>query len=324
MPKMETPNRPDHQWLAFVTVLPTNDPASRMLVMRTLESMGSAVLRDGVYLLPDSTSCRGSLTHLGEHVKRLNGTSHLLAITAQSPEQQQYFHRLFDRSAQYDEMIKSVQGLRAAYGVSEPGSISKVLGKLRRDFEALGELDFFPSAIRQRAEEALKTCEREIHALMFPKGSENSSSLRPRNRAAGNTWATKVPLLADRLASAWLIRRFIDTEAAFLWLDKGKDCPQSAIGFGFENAEYSNSSTEITFEALLKSFGLNGDLNLVKIANLIRHLEGSGPVVSEAAGVETLLLGARRRAVNEDDLLSESAKTFDLLYEAYSDRAKKQ
>ena len=69
---------PDSRWLVYVASLPTDDPAARMRVLRTLESLGCAVLREGVYLLPDNPVNRQGLQRLSEHMTRINGSAHLL------------------------------------------------------------------------------------------------------------------------------------------------------------------------------------------------------------------------------------------------------
>jgi hypothetical protein len=78
----------------------------------------------------------------------------------------------------------------------------------------------------------------------------------------------------------------------------------------------------VTFEELLTGFGLDGNATLVKIGGLVHYLDTGGTPVAEAAGVETLLQGARRRSTNDDELFRESEKTFDLLYEAYVETPK--
>ena len=162
--------------------------------------------------------------------------------------------------------------------------------------------------------------ETKVHELMFPEdaGPSPSAGVARANRTYFRRgWATRKPLFSDRLASAWLIRRFIDPEAVLVWLDKGRDPPVSAVTFGFDGATFRNSRSRVTYEELLASFKLDKDPALMKIGRLVHALEEGGARVAEAAGVETLLAGARRRATTDDELLAESEKTFDLLYEAY-------
>ena len=130
-------------------------------------------------------------------------------------------------------------------------------------------------------------------------------------------WATRRPLFVDRLASAWLIRRFIDAEATLVWLDKGTPCPATAVGFGFPGAPFQNTRSRVTFEELLVQFRLEDNPGLSRIGTLVHALVAGDNPAPEATGVETMLAGAKRRAANDDELLAESEKTFDLLYESY-------
>jgi hypothetical protein len=305
------------RWLVFVASLPTDDPAVRMRVLRTLESLGCAVLREGAYLLPDNRATRQGLTRLSEYVGRLSGSAHVLSVTAIDAVQAGAFRALFDRSAKYEELVKTVEGLHSGFGISDPSAIARVLNKQRREFDAISALDFFPSASRERAARALAETEAQVRRLMFPDAPRQD---RPAQSAANylkRTWATRKPLWADRLASAWLIRRFIDPEAKIVWLDKSQDCPAAAVSFAYEGASFANSRNRVTFEELLAGFGLDRNPTLVKIGLLVHYLDAGGTPVAEAAGVETLLQGARRRSGTEDELFRESEKTFDLLYEAY-------
>jgi hypothetical protein len=306
------------RWLAYVATLPTDDPAARMRILRTLESLGCAMLRDGVFLLPDTPEARQGLTSLSDHVARINGTAHLLAVTSLDEAQTQQFLGLFDRTHKYAELIKTVESLKTAFGFSDPGSIMRVLQKHNREYKIISSLDFFPSESKEHAARALAEAEQALHGLMFPQtqnkgGSADATGKQYFQRA----WATRKPLWADQLASAWLIRRFIDPEATLTWLEKNQECPAEVTGYAFDGATFCNSDDKVTFEKLLASFKLEQNAALVRIGRLIHALDAGGTQVAEAAGVQTLLQGALRRSESEEQLLAETEMTFDLLYEAY-------
>ena len=305
------------RWLVTVTQLPTEDPAGRMRMLRTLESLGAAVMREGVYLLPDTQDNRHALERLAQYVAQNAGSASVLRVDAADEAQQAQLKRYFDRSARYDELTKNIHSLRVGFGVSDASAIARVLHKQRRDFEAVAALDFFPNEARARTERALEEAEAEVRALLFPApaGAAAHGAEPPQRR----TWATRRPLWADRLACAWLIRRFIDSEAKLVWLDKGAACPEGALGYGFEGARFANSEARVTFEQMLGHFGLAAHAALGRIGAIVHFLEVRGTPVPEAAGVQTLLQGAVRRAASDDELLREAEKTFDLLYEAYAD-----
>ena len=306
------------RWLVTVTRLPTEDPAARMRMLRTLESLGTAVLREGVYVLPDTTDNRRALERLARYVAQNAGVASVLRVDASDDAQQEQLKRLFDRSARYDELTKTIESLRVGFGVSDASALARVLHKQRREFEAIAALDFFPTSARDRAVQALAEAESAVKELLFPVQAKDASAAG--EALQGRSWATRRPLWADRLACAWLIRRFVDPDAKLQWLDKGAACPAETIGYGFEGARFTNSEARVTFEQMLASLGLAGNNALARIGGIVHFLEVRGTPVPEAAGVQTLLQGASRRAANEDELLREAEKTFDLLYDAYSDQ----
>jgi hypothetical protein len=308
-------------WLLCVANLGTEDASSRMRVLRTLESLGAAALREGVYLLPDSPMNRQALDSLAEYVSRGPGSAQVFETRARTPEQQQALRGLFDRTARYEELIKTVESLKIGYGHSDPSAISRVLHKQRRELEAIAALDFFPSPALERARAALAEGEAGVRKLLFP--AQAGAALDPQERLLRRTWATRKPLWADRLACAWLIRRFIDPEASIVWLEKGQEPPKGALSFAFDGAQFANSEERVTYEEMLARLELEKNAALSRIGGIVHFLEVRGNPVAEAAGVQTLLQGAVRRAENENELLGEAEKTFDLLYEAYYEPPKR-
>ena len=316
-----SPGAAEPRWLLCVASMPADDPATRMRVLRTLESLGTTVLREGVYLLPETEANRQSLETLAEYIVKTHGAAHVLRVSAASPAQHEAFTRLFDRSARYEDLIKTVESLSIGYGQSDPGAIARVLHKQRREFEAIAALDFFPTRTRELAQAALAKADAAVRRLLFPAGPQ--LGFGAGEKLLGRTWATRKPLWADRLACAWLIRRFIDPEARLLWLDRSATPPVDAIGFGFESAHFTNSEHRVTYEQMLASLKLGDNPALAKIGSIVHFLEIGGTTVPEAAGVQTLLQGALRRSPSEHGLLGEVEKTFDLLYEAYFEPAKR-
>jgi hypothetical protein len=157
--------------------------------------------------------------------------------------------------------------------------------------------------------------------LLFPSARRQPEEAREQLHR--RTWATKRSPWADRLACAWLIRRFIDPEGTVYWMDKTQDCPEGMVGFAYDGAQFGNSSSKITFEVMLEKFGRQNDTALTKIGSIVHFLEVRDTPVPEAAGVQTLLQGAQRRSISDEELLLEAEKTFDLLYEAYFEAPRK-
>jgi hypothetical protein len=302
-------------WLVTVTQLPTEDPDARMRVLRTLESLGTAVMREGVYVLPDTPENRRALDALSEYIAKSAGNAQVLRVAAASAAQQSALEGLFDRTARYEELIKTVKSLRVGFGQTDPHAIARVLQKQRRDFEAIAALDFFPAQARKRAEQALAKADREVQQLLST--SSQPAAFGTSEKLHGRKWATRKPAWADRLACAWLVRRFIDPEAKLIWLEKGAQPPSGALGFAYDGAHFPASAGRVAYEEMLAKLDLGRNPALGKIASIVHFLEIGGVAVPEAAGVQTLLQGAMRRSSSPQELVVEAEKTFDLLYEAY-------
>ena len=309
-------------WLLVVATLPTEIPAVRMRVLRTFETLGAAVMRDGVFLLPETPANRQAVDRLIEYINGNAGNAQALRAAPLDSAQYVTFRRLFDRSARYEELTKTVNSLKVGFGLADPSAISRVLHNQRREFDAIAALDFFPTPARDQAQAALIAAESEVRELMFP--AQTLPGARTSEKFLGRLWVTRRPLWADRLACSWLIRRFIDPEASIAWLEKSDPCSPEALGFGFEGARFANTGNRITFEEMLAQLDMEKNAALVKIGGIVRFLEvRGGTSVPEAAGVQTLLQGALRRSESDDELLGEAEKTFDLLYEAYCEPMKK-
>jgi len=302
-------------WLVAVTQLPTEDPDARMRVLRTLESLGTAVMREGVYVLPDTPENRRALEALTEYIAKSAGNAQVLRVSAASAAQQSSLERLFDRTARYEELIKTVKSLRVGFGHSDPHAIARVLQKQRRDFEAIAALDFFPAQPRKRAEQALAKAQAEVQQLLAT--SSQPAVFGAAEKLQRRSWATRKPAWADRLACAWLIRRFIDPEAKVMWLEKSEPPPSGALGFAYDGAHFTANAGRVAYEEMLAKLDLGRNPALAKIASIVHFLEIGGTAVPEAAGVQTLLQGALRRSSSPQELVAEAEKTFDLLYEAY-------
>jgi hypothetical protein len=193
------------------------------------------------------------------------------------------------------------------------------MAKQRREFEEISALDFFPSDARSSAEATLVQAEAKLQALAFASSTGNPSTDKHRGAYRKRLWVSRKPLWIDRIACAWLIKRFIDVESSLAWIEKDGPVPSSSITFGFDGANFSDGQGESTFQKLVRNFELAGDASLSKFSMLIQSVSSGELRVPEAAGVEILIEGARRRALNADDFFKECEKTLDLLYEAYSD-----
>mgnify|MGYP001601287857 CR=1 FL=1 len=302
------------EWLALVVSLPATNATLRMRLWRATKALGCAVLRDGVYLLPAGRGLRQALRMHVEEVKQGGGSAYLLNVANPSAEEKTDFQGLFDRSEEYRKLMDRVGEFSAAIGTLDATAGRRQLKTLWRDFEALVALDYFPRTGKVQADALLAEAEAAFLASLTagePRAAMGVVTPRAAADYQGRLWATRRHLWVDRMASAWLIRRFIDPQARFLWLEQPEDCPPEALGFDFDGAEFTHVGQRVTFEVLLASFGLESDPALIKLAALVHCLDVGGLPVAEAAGLEMVLGGLRASLPDDDALLAAAGGVFD-------------
>jgi hypothetical protein len=311
---------PAQAWLMLITNLPGKNQTLRMRLWRALKAAGAGLLRDGVYVLPHSPNSRKLFEEQAQEIVSGGGTGYVVVSTADSPEQAALFFGLFDRSAEYAEALERLSSLVNQFSKLSETEARQKLAAARREITALMERDFFPGKAQEQMAGALSAAEAGVNRQFSPdEPSTTRKEIGAKDRKAyrGRTWATREHLWIDRVASAWLIRRFVDPDAKFLWLKRPKDCPKRAVGFDFDGAEFTHVGSKVTFEVLVASFGLEKDPALARLCALVHQLDVGGIPVPEASGFATIMAGARALQQNDGRLLDAMAPVLDSLYAGY-------
>lgn len=319
-------NSPGPSWLLLIVSLPTSSATARMRVWRGLKALGCMALRDGAYLLPAGPEHEQALQDLGNECLREGGSAWLMAVQARCTDEAAAYRRLFDRSEDYAELRKTWKEAHRSLTSMNAQELARLQRRLQREYEATRAIDFFPGEASVEAQAAWTDFNKRIDGLLSPDEPHETEGRIPRLDAAeyqGRTWVTRRRLWVDRVASAWLIRRFIDREARFQWLAKPSDCPKRALGFDFDGAIFTHVGDRVTFETLLASFGLDADLALTRLGTLVHVLDVGGEPVPEARGFEAVMAGARERLSDDDALLAEMSTVLDSLYAHFQREAER-
>lgn len=312
---------PAPAWLLLITNLPGRNPTLRMRIWRALKAAGAGPLRDGAYALPNGERSRQVLEEQGAEIRAAGGLVQVLSFDAESSEQNAELVALFDRTEEYAQAIRRVEGLKGELAKLTDAEARQRLAGIARDVAAVVARDFFPGEPRKQIEGALADAEAAVNARFAPDEPHAAHrKIRPRDRKdyRGRTWATREHLWIDRVASAWLIRRFIDPKAKFTWLKRVKDCPKSTVGFDFDGAEFTHVDSKVTFEVLLSSFNLEHDAGLARLGALVHHLDVGGIPIAEGPGFATIMAGARSLQPDDDALLKAITPVLDNLYAGYA------
>jgi len=311
------------QWLLLIMSLPTRNATGRMRVWRALKQAGCGSLRDGVFLLPARSETRAFFDAQAAEIAAMGGEAQVLALDAADSAQENAFRALFDRSAEYAALKAEIDGLRGKLKRSAAAALAREWAQAQKTFATLGAIDYFPGPARDQVKALGEELSQQIEAKLNP-GEPHAVAGKikrlDRTRYQGRTWATRKRLWVDRMASAWLILRFIDSQARFKWLAKPADCPKRALGFDFDGATFTHVGNRVTFEVLAASFGLEDDVALARIGGIVHFLDAGGVPVAEAAGLEAVLKGLRAQATNDDALLAAVMPVFDGLYAVFNEQ----
>jgi hypothetical protein len=307
------------RWLLLLITQPTGNAALRMRIWREMKARGAGSLRDGVYLLPDAESARAAFDLLAEAVRDAGGSAHVVAALA-DPQQDRLWQRLFDRSDGYAALFARCQQVLQRLASVPPELLRRQVREIEGELAALVGVDFFPGDAQKQLTQAVADLRAAVERVIAPDEPRPTHRLvrrQPRDRYVGRLWATRRELWIDRAASAWLIRRFIDPQARFVWLRRPTDKPARAIGFDFNGAEFTHVDGRVTFEVLLASFALDTDVALLRLGAIVHALDAGGAPIAEASGFEALLTGLRALHTDDDAFLTAAGVALDAFYAAF-------
>lgn len=306
-------------WIVLTATLPTNPSGLRVRVWRALKATGAGTLREGVYVLPAEVPSALALRDLARTIADAGADAHLLELRARDEAQELDFRALFDRSDLYAELLQAVKDARKGVGKATEAELHKSLRGLEQQLQQIQASDFFPGKESARAVDAVTTLRREIELHLSPdepsptKAAVTSLSIEDYQ---GRTWATRKRPWVDRLATAWLIQRFVDKSPTFMWLPEPKKCPKSALGYDFDGATFTHVGDLVTFEVVAKSFGLDKEPALARLAQLVHYIDVGGIPLDEAPGLEMIVRGLQAQYEDDDQLLQAALGLFDTLHAA--------
>jgi hypothetical protein len=302
-------------WFNLILALPSENATARTRIWRALKALGAASLRDGVWLLPQRAELEPLLAAQVREADAAGGQAWLLRVEG-SAEHEGQFIALFDRSTDYAGLNAELAELA---GQTDDSLLRRGLRQARKHLDGVIGIDYFPNPARAETERRLQGMEAELRQRQMvsePGFAEGEPERLDPALFQNQQWATRRNLWVDRLSSAWLIRRFIDQQARFLWLEHPQDCPADALGFDYDGARFSHIGRRVTFETLLASFGLEGDAALKRLGALVHTLDVGG-TAPEAAGFEAMLKGLKSRITDDDSLLADGGQLLDDLYAAF-------
>ena len=305
-------------WSILFITLPTQPTAVRVRIWRALKALGCPSLRDGAYLLP--VARKALFEPLADEVNQHGGSALVLELAASDDQQRDALLALFDRSEAYAQWRGEADALAQGLAALAEPEARRRLRAVAQGLHDLQQIDYYPAEAARQAEATLQATRSALEAH-FSRGEPQARPDHgiPRldtRKFQGRCWATRARPWVDRLASAWLIRRFIDPQARILWLATPADCPPDALGFDFDGATFSHVGSRVTFEVLAASFGLEQPA-ITRIGLVVHYLDVGGIQPPEATGIESVLAGLRETVDHDDQLLAIASTVFDGLLASF-------
>lgn len=301
-------------WLALLHQLPAKPPYLRVKIWRRLQAIGAVPLKNAVHVLPRRKDTKAAFRALLAEIISGGGEAVLIEARMIEGQSDADLRTLFDaaRDGDYEELA---QAARALLDTGPPSGSD--ITKLQRRLAEIVKLDFFGAHGRQTAEAALRELDEKRYAHPDIGHTGEPPVLLPadlRNRV----WVTRRGVHVDRIACAWLIRRFIDPEASFRFVDGKSHEPQDGeLRFDMTDAEFTHEGDRCSFETLLARAELKDDPGLAAIGDIIHDLDiGDGKYGRpETSGLGAMLSGV---CASTDDDFERIVSAGDALNQFYA------
>jgi hypothetical protein len=293
------------EWLLLIHQLPPKPDYVRVKVRRRLDRIGALPLRGSVYILPMGEATLEDFQWLAREIQAEGGEATVCSASfLQGTSDDELVEAFVDaRSTEYSGIAA------AAEGVATVGD----LARLTKRFGAVAAVDYFDVPARAAADRALRAAEERVRGPQ--PGSPPDAEAR-LDEFRGRMWVTRAGVFVDRVASAWLIRRFIDPEARFRFVTGARYRPEAGeLRFDMFEAEYTHEGDRCTFEVLLERFALR-DPALEALAEIVHDIDLKDEKFgrAETAGVAAVLQGIAATTSDDSERLARGGALFDGLY----------
>jgi hypothetical protein len=318
------------RWLLFVHQLPSSPSNIRVRTWRRLQQIGAIVVKQAVYLLPDSANAREDFEWLKAEIEAAGGQATVFAAdnvdTWSDDALVEEFRRL--RQADYTRLardIRQVLGRSSSRRARRwtPAS-QKLTPSFRQRLAVLERIDFFGSAGRDQVLAVLDELDRRFMPHGAPAARTGVRRDTPLKTYRQRLWVTRPRPGVDRMASAWLIGRFIDPDARFGFVADREAAPRDAIPFDMFGVEYTHHGERCTFETLCDAFGVQ-NAAVTRLATIVHDLDLNdarfGP--PEAPAIGAVIEGLQLSQADDTALLAEGMTLFEALYRAFEQSARR-
>jgi hypothetical protein len=315
-------------WVLFFYSVPSKPVSNRMKIWRKLSKAGTVQLKGAVYILPMNEEHYEFFQWLVSEVSSMGGEAAFTRLESIDSIRDEEIKSLFNerQEGEYravgkalDDLETRVNSIRKGSKTQDTQALSEQIARVGKNFEDALKTDFFFSKTGTALRSRLDTLNTVIKGLAGPVAKSKPAvvSSRMMEDYQGRTWLSRNRPFVDRMASAWLIRRFIDKNCSFKLMDEKNlaVAGQEQITFDVSGGVFTHLGDLCTFEVLVRSFGLK-DKSVRRIAEIVHELDIKDDKYRnpETRGVEDILSGLRKSVKDDMELLEKGMEIFEMLY----------
>jgi hypothetical protein len=299
-------------WYLLIHQLPPEPLYLRAKIRQRLARVGAVALKNAVYALPHREDCLEDLEWIAQEALAGGGEAYVCQAEFLEDRTDEALVARFreERNADYEALGET---LRSSPAADDPAAR---LARARKRLEEIGRIDFFGASGRSKVERLMRSVESEARRRTVSAPGADRLDLY------GKTWATRRGIHIDRIASAWLIRRFLDPKARFRFIDPKQPRRKDELRFDMVGGDFTHEGDHCTFETLLARTATR-DRALAEIAEIIHDIDLKDEKFgrAEAAGIERLVIGLILANPEDEARLERGLVLFDELYQSFRKRS---
>ena len=332
--KIVTYSNMTQDWILLVHQLPPQPTNLRVRIWRKLQKLGAVAIKNSVYVLPSNDKTFEDFQWLKQEIESTGGDATVFRAGAVEGATDDEIIATFRkaRDEEYSLLTAELDGLTGAIREQKRGghlSVGRLrsheteLDRFHKELQRITSTDFFQASGRAAAATAYERCQKTLLTTHIRnQKAAKAASVNPGSlnlaQFQGRRWITRRNLFIDRLASAWLIKRFIDKRPRFSFISDDK-AVEGAIAFDMFGAEFSHQGEDCTFETMINRFGLRDDKALREIAEIIHDIDLKDSKFNrpEGPGLSAIIKGLSDLLKDDRKLIGQCAPLFDGLYEMF-------
>ena len=318
------------RWLLLIHQLPAKPAYQRVKTWRRLQGLGAVAIKNAVHALPASEQAQEDFEWLLREIRDGGGEALICEARLVDGLSDEEVQSMFNaaREADYDFLAKEVRAFGEAVEVeadaADRADLKTRLARLKSNLGQVVAIDFFGANGRETVDGLIAGLEARLdqEGAMARAEAKGTTTVSESGSLTNRVWVTRQGVYVDRIASAWLIRRFIDPEARFRFVRAKNYAPQSGeLRFDMFEAEFTHEGDRCTFEVLLARLGLN-DKALTAIAEIVHDVDLKDAKFGreETGGIAHLVTGLCHASKDDTRRLEQGAGVFDNLYEYFRKR----